>query len=79
VPDDAFLELKVALDAAGEYWFPKLGPVYDAFERYLPPDREHGKTVREWRARWEQRLADCGTGQDTWPMFRTKREGLQFR
>jgi hypothetical protein len=79
VPGDGLLELRAALNVAGQYWFPELGPVYDVFERYLQPDHDHGKTVREWRATWEQRLADCRAGRDTWPVFRTKHEGPHFR
>ena len=32
----------------------------------------------EWRARWEQRIADCEAGRDSWPSFLKQPEGAQF-
>jgi hypothetical protein len=79
VPESAYRELGAALDAAGRTWLPLLGPFYDVFNRYLPATSPEGKIAREWRARWEQRVADCEAGRDTWPDFRTKHEGSEYR
>ena len=37
-------------------------------------DHAYGQLVREWRAKWEQRVRDCD-----WPNFRTKPEGAEYR
>jgi hypothetical protein len=79
IPVGHYELLQPALERAARAWFPKLDRVYSVFERYLPPDHEHGQLVREWRATWEQRLAACEEGLGAWPDFRTKPEGAQFR
>jgi hypothetical protein len=77
VPASSRRALVAAFDVASQLWLPRLGPIYDVFERYLPDEHEHGETVRQWRATWEQRLADCRAGRDAWPSFRTKDEGAR--
>jgi hypothetical protein len=79
VPTGHYELLQPALDRAARAWLPKLDRAYAVFERYPPPDHEHGQRVREWRATWEQRLAACEAGREAWPDFRTKPEGAQFR
>jgi hypothetical protein len=79
LPESALRELHTSVESAGKVWLPKLGPFYDVFERYLPATSREGKLARQWRARWEQRVADCEAGRDTWPNFLTKLEGAQFR
>jgi hypothetical protein len=74
VPAGASHLLPAAIEGAGQLWLPKLGPVYEVLERYLPSDHVHGQVVREWRAKWEQRVRD-----GDWPNFGTKPEGAQFR
>jgi hypothetical protein len=66
--------LEEALHDAGRIWLPKLGPVYDFFENYLPAETEYGRLVREWRAAWDQRV-QAGDS----PNFRTKYEGSELR
>lgn len=73
LPESASHFLPAAIEGAGQLWLPKLGPVYEVLERYLPPDHAYGQLVREWRAKWEQRVRDCD-----WPNFRTKLEGAEF-
>jgi hypothetical protein len=79
VPAGRYELLQAAFERATRAWFPKLDRVYAVFERYLPPNHEHGQLVREWRATWEQRLAACEAGRGEWPEFRTKHEGPHFR
>jgi hypothetical protein len=87
VPESVHRELRESvyrvlggvLDGAGRIWLPQIGPLYDVFERYLPATSPEGKAARQWRARWERRLADCEAGRDAWPSFLTKFEGAQFR
>jgi hypothetical protein len=74
VPEGASHLLPAAIEGAGQLWLPKLGPVYEVLERYLPLDHAYGQLVREWRAKWEQRVRDCD-----WPNFRTKPEGAEYR
>jgi hypothetical protein len=74
VPAGASHFLPAAIEGAGQLWLPKLGPVYEVLERYLPSDHAYGLLVREWRAKWEQRVRDCD-----WPNFRTKPEGAEYR
>jgi hypothetical protein len=74
VPESASHLLPAAIEGAGQLWLPKLGPVYEVLERYLPSDHAYGQLVREWRAKWEQRMRDCD-----WPNFRTKPEGAEYR
>lgn len=83
VPADRHAELHGVMTAAGRAWLPKLGGVFDLFERYLPesatyaPSRTKarprprrlavGSIVREWRHRWEQRLDDCRAARSSGP------------
>ena len=64
--------------------------VYDVLETHLASDAVYrsvpdepaipvGELVHQWRAKWEQRVADCEAGKDEWPSFRTKAEGAEFR
>src|SRR4029453_18171027 len=48
VPAGASHFLPAAIEGAGQLWLPKLGPVYEALERYLPSDHAYGQLVREW-------------------------------
>jgi hypothetical protein len=79
VPKSTGLILAEAVVAAGRLWLPHLGPFYDAFERYLPASTREGQIVRGWHAKWAQRVTDCEAGRDTWPDFRTKPEGSEYR
>lgn len=79
VPHTAWYALMHAIEAAGREWLPLLRPFYDVFERYLPASTREGRVVRQWRERWEKRRVDCEAGRDTWPDFRTKHEGAEFR
>jgi hypothetical protein len=74
VPESASHFLPAAIEGAGQLWLPKLGPVYEVLERYLPSDHAYGQLVRAWRAKWEQRVRDCD-----WPNFKTKPEGAESR
>lgn len=72
---DAEDALYRAVEAAGEPWLRRLGPVYDALENYLvspDPDPTYGPLVQQWRAQWERRVA---RGSD-WPRFRVDKEKL---
>jgi hypothetical protein len=44
------------------------------FEDYLDEASDHGKTVRQWRAAWQRRLAAIEAGTDMWPRFLVKPE-----
>lgn len=74
VPEGASHLLPAAIEGAGQLWLPKLGPVYEVLEQYLPPDHAYRQLVHEWRAKWEQRVRDCD-----WPNFRTKPEGAEYK
>jgi hypothetical protein len=74
VPQGASHYLPAAIEGAGQLWLPNLRPLYEVLERYLPSDHKYGQVVREWRAKWEQRVQDCD-----WPNFRTKPEGAGYR
>jgi hypothetical protein len=75
VPEGAHRELRIAVQSAGRFWLPLLGPFYDVFERYLPATSPEGKIAREWGDRWKQRVADG----NKWPDFLMKSEGAQTR
>ena len=79
VGESARADLRVAIEETGPLWLPHLGPFYDVFERYLLATSTEGKIVRQWRARWEQRVKDCESSKDTWPNFLTKPEGPKFQ
>jgi hypothetical protein len=68
------LALDEAIGAAAEPWFRSLGEFYTIFESYLDEASDHGKTVRQWRAAWQRRLAAIEAGTDTWPRFLVKAE-----
>jgi hypothetical protein len=72
VPLDAEKRLTSAISSAGEPWLRGLGPIYDVFDRYLTG--RFAAVAREWRHRWEKRIADCTAGRDQWPLFLVKRE-----
>lgn len=74
VPAGASYFLPAAIEGAGQLWLPKLGAVYEDLERYLPSDHAYGLLVREWRAKWEQRVRDRD-----WPNFGRKPEGAEHR
>jgi hypothetical protein len=65
VASDALPVLVEAVEAVGEPWLRALGPVYDALEGYLGGHPEHGPRVKEWRTRWERRVAKAD-----WPVFK---------
>jgi hypothetical protein len=75
VPLDAEKRLTSAISAAGEPWLRGLGPIYDVFDRYLTG--RLAEVAREWRDRWEARIADCTAGRDQWPLFLVKRESAK--
>jgi hypothetical protein len=79
VPVGAHREVRIALQSAGRFWLPLLGPFYDVFERYLPAESVEGKTARQWRAAWERRVADCANRRDQPPDFLVKLEGSIVR
>jgi hypothetical protein len=71
---DALPALYEAVEAAAEPWFRSLGAFYAIFEDYLNGTSDRGKSVRQWRAAWQRRLAAIEAGTDTWPKFLVKPE-----
>jgi hypothetical protein len=74
IASDALPALYEAVEAAAEPWFRSLGAFYGIFEGYLDGASGHGKIVRQWRERWQRRLADIEAGTETWPKFLVKPE-----
>ena len=65
VASDAYPLLCEAFDAAGEPWLRALEPFYDDLVGYLGDHPTYGPWVKDVRAKWERRVAEC-----RWPQFR---------